>query len=164
MEKLNSLLIKTKEASKKIALLTEEQRNQIIMNIAKNLVKYKEEIIKANIIDIEAAKLKGLTKAMINRLELSEDKIISIANDMLKIAELKSPLGEIIETYKHSNGLVINKVRVPFGVIGVIYESRPNVSVDIACLSIKTGNACVLRGGSEALNSNFCFLKCLKNR
>ena len=162
MEKLNSILIKTKEASKKIALLTEEQRNQIIINIAKNLVKYKEEIIKANIIDIEAAKLKGLTKAMINRLELSEDKIISIANDMLKIAELKSPLGEIIETYKHSNGLVINKVRVPFGVIGVIYESRPNVSVDIACLSIKTGNACVLRGGSEALNSNISLVKIMK--
>ena len=105
---------------------------------------------------------KGLTKAMINRLELSDDKIISISNDMIKISNLKSPLGEIIETYNHSNGLIINKVRVPFGVIGVIYESRPNVSVDIACLSIKTGNACILRGGSEALNSNIALVKIMK--
>lgn len=162
MEKLNSLLIKTKEASKKIALLTENQRNEIIINIANNLLKYKDEIIMANKVDVENAIKKGLTKAMINRLELSEDKIISISNDMLKISKLRSPLGEIIETYNHNNGLIINKVRVPFGVICVIYESRPNVSVDIACLSIKTGNACILRGGSEALNSNIALVKIMK--
>ena len=162
MEKLNSLLIKTKEASKKIALLTENQRNEIIINIANNLLKYKDEIIMANRVDVENAIKKGLTKAMINRLELSEDKIISISNDMLKISKLRSPLGEIIETYNHNNGLIIKKVRVPFGVICVIYESRPNVSVDIACLSIKTGNACILRGGSEALNSNIALVKIMK--
>lgn len=162
MEKLNNILIKTKEASKKLAMLTEEERNKAILNIASNLIKYKDEILSANKIDIDNAIKKGLTKAMINRLELTEEKLISISNDMKKIASLKSPLGEIIETYKHNNGLIINKVRVPFGVIGVIYESRPNVSVDITCLSLKTGNACVLRGGSEALNSNIALVNIMK--
>lgn len=162
MEKLNNILIKTKEASKKLAMLTEEERNKAILNIASNLIKYKDEILSANKIDIDNAIKKGLTKAMINRLELTEEKLISISNDMKKIALLKSPLGEIIETYKHNNGLIINKVRVPFGVIGVIYESRPNVSVDITCLSLKTGNACVLRGGSEALNSNIALVNIMK--
>lgn len=162
MEKLNNILIKTKEASKKLAMLTEEESNKAILNIASNLIKYKDEILSANKIDIDNAIKKGLTKAMINRLELTEEKLISISNDMKKIALLKSPLGEIIETYKHNNGLIINKVRVPFGVIGVIYESRPNVSVDITCLSLKTGNACVLRGGSEALNSNIALVNIMK--
>ena len=162
MEKLNNILIKTKEASKKLAMLTEEERNKAILNIASNLIIYKDEILSANKIDIDNAIKKGLTKAMINRLELTEEKLISISNDMKKIASLKSPLGEIIETYKHNNGLIINKVRVPFGVIGVIYESRPNVSVDITCLSLKTGNACVLRGGSEALNSNIALVNIMK--
>ncbi len=162
MEKLNNILIKTKEASKKLAMLTEEERNNAILNIASNLIKYKDEILSANKIDIDNAIKKGLTKAMINRLELTEEKLISISNDMKKISSLKSPLGEIIETYKHNNGLIINKVRVPFGVIGVIYESRPNVSVDITCLSLKTGNACVLRGGSEALNSNIALVNIMK--
>ena len=81
---------------------------------------------------------------------------------MKKIANLEDPVGKIIETYKHNNGIVINKVRVPFGVICAIYESRPNVSVDIACLSLKTGNACVLRGGKEALNTNKVLVKVMK--
>jgi len=162
MEKLNNILEKTKEASKKLALLNEDDRNKIILNISCNLVKYKDEILEANKIDIDNAIQKGLTKAMINRLELNEDKLISISNDMKKIANLKSPLGEIIETYNHNNGLIINKVRVPFGVIGIIYESRPNVSVDITCLAIKTGNACILRGGSEAINSNKALVKLMK--
>ena len=163
MEKLNDLLRVTKEASYKLALLCENNRNKAILNIASNLVKYKEEILTANKKDIENAITKGLTNAMINRLELTSSKIDSIANDMIKIANLKSPLGEIIETYNHNNGLIINKVRVPFGVIGVIYESRPNVSVDIACLALKTGNACVLRGGSEAINSNITLVNIMRN-
>ena len=163
MEKLNDLLMRTKEASKKIALLTEEQRNKAILNISKNLIKNKTLVLDANAKDIQLAKIKGLSNAMINRLELTDKKIEMIAKDMVKIASLNSPLGEIVETYKHNNGLVINKIRVPFGVIGVIYESRPNVSVDVACLCIKTGNACVLRGGSEAINSNIALVSIIKN-
>ena len=163
MEELNNILKKTKEASKIINILSTDLKNQAIINIAEALLLNKKEIIEANEIDIKNAKMNGLTDAMINRLEINESKIISISNDMKKIAQLKDPVGEIIESYKHDNGIVINKVRVPFGVICAIYESRPNVSVDIACLSLKTGNACVLRGGKEAINTNKILVKTMKN-
>lgn len=163
MEELNNILKKTKEASKIINILSTDLKNQAIINIAEALLLNKKEIIEANEIDIKNAKMNGLTEAMINRLEINESKIISISNDMKKIAQLKDPVGEIIESYKHNNGIVINKVRVPFGVICAIYESRPNVSVDIACLSLKTGNACVLRGGKEAINTNKILVKTMKN-
>lgn len=163
MEELNNILKKTKDASKIINILSTELKNQAIINIAEALLLNKKEIIEANEIDIKNAKNNGLTDAMINRLEINESKIISISNDMKKIAQLKDPVGEIIESYKHNNGIVINKVRVPFGVICAIYESRPNVSVDIACLSLKTGNACVLRGGKEAINTNKILVRTMKN-
>lgn len=163
MEELNNILKKTKEASKIINILSTDLKNQAIINIAEALLLNKKEIIEANEIDIKNAKMNGLTDAMINRLEINESKIISISNDMKKIAQLKDPVGEIIESYKHNNGIVINKVRVPFGVICAIYESRPNVSVDIACLSLKTGNACVLRGGKEAINTNKILVRTMKN-
>ena len=162
MEKLNNILKLTKEASFKLANLSTELKNQAILNIAQILENNIEDIIEANKKDLENGKVKGLTDAMLNRLELNDSKIKSIANDMRKIALLKDPIGEVIETYKHQNGLIINKVRVPFGVICAIYESRPNVSVDIACLSLKTGNAVVLRGGSEAINSNKILVKLMK--
>lgn len=163
MEELNNILKKTKDASKIINILSTELKNQAIINIAEALLLNKKEIIEANEIDIKNAKNNGLTDAMINRLEINESKIISISNDMKKIAQLKDPVGEIIESYRHNNGIVINKVRVPFGVICAIYESRPNVSVDIACLSLKTGNACVLRGGKEAINTNKILVRTMKN-
>ena len=162
MEKLNNILRLTKDASYKLASLSTNLKNQAINNIANNLDKNINLIIEANKIDLENGKLKGLTDAMLNRLELTDKKIKDIANDMRKISLLKDPIGEIIDTYQHQNGLVINKVRVPFGVICAIYESRPNVSVDIACLSLKTGNAVVLRGGSEAINSNKILVKIMK--
>lgn len=162
MENLNNVLKLTKEASFKLANLSTEQKNKAIINIAKSLENNISVIVSENKIDLENGKLKGLTDAMLNRLELNEGKIKAIANDMRKIALLKDPIGEVIESYKHQNGLVINKVRVPFGVICAIYESRPNVSVDIACLSLKTGNAVVLRGGSEAINSNKILVKLMK--
>lgn len=162
MEELNNILRKTKEASKYISVLSTELKNKAIINIANALILNKKEIIEANKLDINNAKNNGLTDAMINRLELNENKIIAIANDMKKISELEDPVGEIIESYKHNNGIIINKVRVPFGVICAIYESRPNVSVDIACLCLKTGNACVLRGGKEAINTNKILVKIMK--
>lgn len=162
MEKLNKILRLTKEASYKLASLSTNLKNQAINNIADSLEKNINIIIEANKRDLDNGKLKGLTDAMLNRLELTDKKIKDIANDMRKISLLKDPIGEIIDTYQHQNGLVINKVRVPFGVICAIYESRPNVSVDIACLSLKTGNAVVLRGGSEAINSNKILVKIMK--
>lgn len=163
MEELNKILEKTKEASKELENFCSEQKNQIILKIAKALVANKSKILMANKIDVEKGIAKGLTKAMINRLELTEEKIDSIASDMLKIIELQDPVGEIMEEYNRPNGLIIKKVRVPFGVICAIFESRPNVSVDITCLAIKTGNACVLRGGSEAINSNMAIIEVIKD-
>lgn len=163
MEALDKLLKRTKIASKELALSSEKTRNEILKEIGNNLLIKKEEIIIANKIDIENAKIKGISKVMINRLELDDNRIISIVNDINKIISLKSPVGEVIESYNHNNGMVINKVRVPFGVICAIYESRPNVSIDIACLSIKTANACVLRGGSEAINTNKKIIEIIKN-
>jgi len=153
-EYLINILSKVKEASIKLQSLKTEDKNKAIVNIANALIENSDKIIKANKIDLENGKNKNLTDAMLNRLELTEDKLKSIANDMIKIANLLDPVGEVIESYIHPNGIKINKVRVPFGVICAIYESRPNVSVDIACLSLKTSNAVVLRGGSEAINSN----------
>lgn len=162
MEELNKLLEKTKEAAKELENCCSDQKNQMLLKIAEALVANKEKILIANKIDVEKGMAKGLTKAMINRLELTAEKIDSIARDILKIVELPDPVGEIMEEYNRPNGLNIQKVRVPFGVIGAIFESRPNVSIDIACLAIKTGNACVLRGGSEAINSNMAIVEIIK--
>ena len=163
METLNDILQKVKIASTKTAILSTEQKNQAIINIANNIVKNSKSIIDANIVDVRKAEAKGISKVMIDRLKLTKDKIKSISADMIKISKLDDPVGEIIETYNHPNNMTINKVRVPFGVICAIYESRPNVSVDIACLCIKTGNACVLKGGSEAINTNVAIVNIIQD-
>lgn len=163
MGKLNNLLSNVKKASFDLQLLNTNQKNEMIVNIAKALIENKNIILEANKIDVNNGISKALTNAMINRLELTEDKLLSIANDMMKISNLNDPIGEVIETYNHPNGLVIKKERVPFGVICAIFESRPNVSVDIACLCLKTSNACVLRGGSEAINTNIALVNIMKD-
>lgn len=162
MEKLNKILSDVKKASYELQTLNTNQKNEMIINIAKALIENKNIILNANKLDIDNAINNSLTSAMINRLELNENKILSIANDMIKISNLNDPIGEIIETYNHPNGLVIKKERVPFGVICAIFESRPNVSVDIACLCLKTSNACVLRGGKEAINTNVALVNVMK--
>ena len=162
MEKLNKILSDVKKASYELQTLNTNQKNEMIINISKALIENKNIILNANKLDIDNAINNSLTSAMINRLELNENKILSIANDMIKISNLNDPIGEIIETYNHPNGLVIKKERVPFGVICAIFESRPNVSVDIACLCLKTSNACVLRGGKEAINTNMALVNVMK--
>ena len=141
------ILEKVKIASKELNNLSTIEKNSAIIKIAEALIRNSDKIIEANKLDLENGKKKNLTNAMLNRLELTKEKLESIANDMIKISNLNDPVGEVIDNYTHPNGIVINKVRVPFGVILAIYESRPNVSVDIACLCLKTNNAIVLRGG-----------------
>ena len=160
---LLEILEKVKNASKELNNLSTFEKNNAIIKIAEALVQNSEEILKANKLDLENGKKKNLTSAMLNRLELTEDKLKNIANDMIKISKLNDPVGEVIETYTHANGIKIDKVRVPFGVICAIYESRPNVSVDIACLCLKTSNATILRGGSEAINSNKVLVDTMRN-
>ena len=157
------ILEKVKIASKELNILSTIGKNSAIIKIAEALIKNSDKIIEANKLDLENGKKKNLTNAMLNRLELTKEKLESIANDMIKISNLNDPVGEVIDSYTHPNGIVINKVRVPFGVILAIYESRPNVSVDIACLCLKTNNAIVLRGGSEAINSNKVLVETMRN-
>ncbi|MFH0887166.1 MAG: glutamate-5-semialdehyde dehydrogenase, partial [bacterium] len=122
--------------------------------MAKTLEEHQASIIEANKLDIEAGKKKGLSAALIDRLTLHDKRIKDIANSLRELIGLKDPIGEIIAEWKRPNGLNIKKVRVPFGVIGIIYEARPNVTVDAIGLCIKTGNAVILRGGSDAIHSN----------
>ena len=141
-------------ASKVISNLSAEKTNLLIKNIAKELINQSSQIIDKNKLDIEAAQSKGMSAAMIDRLVLNEERITQISNDVLAVSKLDDVVGEIIDHKVMDNGLDVSRIRVPLGVIGVIYESRPNVTIDIACLCIKSGNAVILRGGSESINSN----------
>ncbi|MFL2804583.1 MAG: glutamate-5-semialdehyde dehydrogenase [Dehalococcoidia bacterium] len=141
-------------ASKAISNLSAEKTNVLIQNIAHELVNSSDKIIDQNQLDIDIAKSKGMTSALIDRLVLNEERIMQISNDALSVSKLDDVVGEIIDHRVMDNGLDVSRIRVPLGVIGVIYESRPNVTIDIACLCIKSGNAVILRGGSESINSN----------
>ncbi|UCF74077.1 MAG: glutamate-5-semialdehyde dehydrogenase [Deltaproteobacteria bacterium] len=122
--------------------------------MAENILSRKEEIIKTNAQDVSLAKKKGLNPAMIDRLTLNEKAITSMVTGLREVAALPDPVGEVTGMWKRPNGLQVGQVRIPLGVIGFIYESRPNVTVDAAALCLKSGNAVLLKGGSEAINSN----------
>jgi len=143
-----------KAASRKLAFLPTEVKNKALVNIAEALIDKRDEILAANKIDYDAAKASGMNEAMLDRLVLSPSRLEGMAQDTKTVAALPDPVGEMLEMHTLPNGLQIGKKRVPLGVIGAIYESRPNVTVDIASLCLKSGNAVILRGGKEALNSN----------
>ncbi len=136
------------------ANLNRPQKDKALMAIAQALLAQKERIISENEKDLKAAQEKGLSSAMIDRLALNDKRIEGIAKAVQEIAHLEDPVGEVVKSSVRPNGLKIEKVRIPLGVIGIIYESRPNVTVDAAVLCLKSGNAVVLRGGSEAFHSN----------
>ncbi len=137
-----------------MASLSTEVKNRALLNMADALWERREFIFERNTEDVENARHAGLSPALIDRLLLNEGRLESICKSLHEVAALPDPVGEIIEGWKRPNGLVLQKVRVPIGVIAVIYESRPNVTVDSAALCLKAGNCVVLRGGKEALNSN----------
>lgn len=141
---------------------TVENKKQALQNIADGLLDAIEYICQENQKDLEFAKNNGLSKAMQDRLLLNEERIKGMAHDILKVKDLHDPIGEIIREIHRPNGLLIQQVRTPIGVIGVIYESRPNVTVDIATLCLKTNNVCILKGGKEALHSNRALVKVMK--
>ncbi len=147
-------LKKAKEASKKLAYISTEVKNKALLNISESLIRGKERIIDANSKDVEEAKKAGIPDAMLDRLILNGERIEGMAKGVRDIAALPDPVGEVFDMRTLPNGLVVGKKRVPIGVIGAIYEARPNVTVDISALCIKAGNSVVLRGGREALNSN----------
>lgn len=143
-----------KAASREIARLGTVEKNEILRHIGESLVSRTKEILAANSLDLEKGKESGLSEALMDRLLLNEDRIEQMKQGLLKVASLDDPIGEIFEMKTMPNGLKIGKKRVPLGVVGIIYESRPNVTIDTAALCLKSSNALILRGGSEAIESN----------
>jgi len=150
------------EASRSMLTVSSATKNKVLKNMAVALSRKKNAILKANKKDVKKAITQGLSKAFIDRLTLNDKRIKEMADSLSEVARLKDPLGEIIKAWRRPNGLWINKVRVPIGVIAIIYESRPNVTADCIGLCFKSGNAVILRGGSEALNSNLAIYHTLK--
>ena len=145
---------KAKEASKKLLTLDTGTKNRALVMIAEELINKKEEIKEANRIDLENGRKEGLSFALLDRLELTDKRIEAMSQGLMEIAAFTDPIGEILTGWKHKNGMTIEKKRVPLGVLGIIYESRPNVTIDSAGLAIKSSNAVILRGSANAINSN----------
>lgn len=143
-----------KEASKRLAYLSTDIKNRALNNISRDLLARKGEILAANREDYKEAETSGMSVHMLDRLMLNESRLEAIASDVLNVAALPDPVGEVFDMRTRPNGLQIGKKRVPLGVIGAIYESRPNVTIDISSLCLKSGNAVLLRGGKEAIRSN----------
>ncbi len=149
---------KAKAAAYELAHLDTSAKDKILEGVAKKLVESSAAILEENRKDLANAKEMGLKGAIVDRLTLNEERISGIADGLEQIGGLDDPIGEVLEMKKRPNGLMIGKKRVPLGVVGVIYESRPNVTADVGGLCIKTGNVCVLRGGKEAFNSNLAIV------
>lgn len=145
-----------------LARLSTNEKNQALESMADALLRRRYAILEANRGDLEAMRAQGETGARLERLTLTEARIRDMVSGLLQLVNLADPIGEVMETFETENGLFINKVRVPMGVIAVIYESRPNVTVDSAALALKTGNAVVLRGGKEAMASNLALVTALQ--
>ena len=161
MSSLISMGQKAKEASYELGIASAGQKNQALTFMAEELVKAKDEIIKANEIDRQNAIKKGITEALLDRLSLDDSRIEAMAQGLLDIVKLQDPVGEVTNMWQMPNGLEIGQKRVPIGVLGIIYESRPNVTSDAAGLCLKSGNAVILRGASDAINSNKAVAKAL---
>ena len=143
--------------------LTATEKNKALLHASEALLSHTEEILSANEKDITAGKEKGMHEGLLDRLALTETRIVAMAEGLRQIAALEDPIGEIMDTFTRPNGLKISKVRVPLGVIGIIYESRPNVTADAFGLCFKAGNAVILKGGSDALLSNKAITVVLRN-
>ena len=151
-----------KEASYILSNLSTTRKNEALESMAKKLLEKSDYIINANKKDLEEAKLKGMSESMLDRLSLNEDRIKGMADGLRDIINLNDPVGEVLGMWNRPNGLQIGQKRVPIGVIGIIYEARPNVTCDAAGLCLKTGNAVILRGGKEAINSNIAIIETLR--
>jgi glutamate-5-semialdehyde dehydrogenase len=145
---------RAKTASRPLASATTAHKNEALGHLARLLVESKAELLAANALDLEAARQAGLAGAMLDRLTLDAKRLESIAKGVLEVAALPDPVGEVTERYTRPNGMRVERVRLPLGVILIVYEARPNVTIDAAALCLKSGNAVVLRGGKEARHSN----------
>ena len=150
-----------RDAQRVLANASTEAKNKALLESAKSLRRRQNEILSKNAKDMEASVEKGLSAAMLDRLELNDERVEGMATGLEQIAELDDPIGTILEERERPNGLIIQRLRVPLGVIGVIYESRPNVTADAGSLCLKAGNAAILRGGSESFNSSHAIMASL---
>lgn len=162
-ELIESIAQSARKASLELATLNSETKNQFLNDLANALEANTENILKANAVDIENAKSMDLSPPMIERLQFTKERISQMAAGVRQVADLSDPVGEEIEQMNPPRGFDLRKIRVPIGVIGIIYESRPNVTVDCAILCLKSGNASILRGGKEAFNSNTCLIKIIQS-
>ena len=150
---------RAKAASRLLARASSQTKNDALLALADELCRREAEILQANSADMQRGREKGLSDSLLDRLALSPKRIADMAAGLRQVAALKDPVGEIIGGWRRPNGLEIRKVRVPLGVVGLIYEARPNVTIDAAGLCLKSGNAVVLRGGSEAISSNIALAR-----
>lgn len=161
-KQMKEITDKARNAARKLSVMTTDEKNKVLLAMAEALDSSRSSIKAANEEDLSAGEAAGKNKAFLDRLELDDKRIDGMRDMMRAVAELQDPVGKVLDTIKRPNGLVIDKVRVPIGVIGIIYEARPNVTADCVSLCLKSGNAVILRGGSGAVNSNKAIYDCLK--
>ena len=154
--------INAKEAFRSLSLSDNKQRNNALNETAKLLKANINQILEANKIDIENSQKKSMSNSFIDRLSLDKKRIYSIIDGLIDISKLEDPLNKVLSTWDRPNGLNISKISVPLGVIGIIYESRPNVTIDAGALCIKSGNTCILRGGSDSFHTSTLLTKFLQ--
>lgn len=159
---LERLGINAKEAEKTLMVASSEKKNQALKKIAEGLIENTDKIIEANKVDLENGEKNGMAKSMLDRLKLDKERIEGMAKGVLDVATLPEPVGRILSATERPNGLRIEKVSTPIGVIAVIFEARPNVTSDVAALCLKSGNTVILRGGKEAINSNKTIAKVMR--
>ncbi|MFM7014565.1 MAG: aldehyde dehydrogenase family protein, partial [Actinomycetota bacterium] len=162
METATNRIRLAKAATTALAIASTDQKNLALEAIAKSLISKSAEIIAANEFDLKRAQEEGLSTGLQDRLTLNEERIHALAASIREIISLPDPIGEVVRGMQLPNGLKLSEVRVPFGVVGAIYEARPNVTIDIAALALKSGNAVVLRGGTAAENTNLALTQALK--
>lgn len=161
-EQIREMAVECRRAAREIATLSTSVKNRLLERMAQGLLEKKVFIQQENSKDLAAGREKGLSAAMLDRLELSDKVIDSMVNGLQEVAALPDPVGEISELAKRPNGIMVGRMRIPLGVVAMIYESRPNVTVDAAALCLKAGNGVFLRGGSEAIHSNLALAKVLQ--
>ena len=163
MSELTELGKKAKAASYDMNRLGTDAKNKALLAVADALVRHSSEILKGNRVDLENGEKNGMSPALMDRIRLTEERIQGIAEGVRQVAALEDPVGEIISMKRRPNGLQIGQMRVPIGVIGIIYESRPNVTVDSFALTFKAGNATILRGGSDCIHSNLVLIRVIRD-
>ena len=162
MSAVKETALRARAVKPAVAKLSTDLKNQVLKDAAARLVSEAPAILEANALDMENGRAKGMPQGRLDRLYLDEKRLEGIAEGLLQVASLDDPIGEVLDLKKRPNGLLIGRKRVPLGVVGVIYEARPNVTADVFALTFKTGNAAVLKGGSDAFHSNLAIVRVLR--